>query len=154
MYEAANWVGVITTPSATLTIEQSRSFSNSSRKVYLNNATPRLASLFTKLIEFLNLLDTTLMNFVRYNVPLKGNIDNDCYALMWPLESGVELDSIHQRLDMILNAKKFQSTNLSQDLFAKYRNTKLFSDSVQMEKYKINSLAKTIQTEWDQIRSQ
>lgn len=58
LYESANWVGIITTPSATLTLDKLDSFNNAIKKI---NYTDQSDIIKEILLNFFNILKFTVM---------------------------------------------------------------------------------------------
>jgi hypothetical protein len=147
LYEAANWIGMITTPSATLTLDQLNSFKQSTGKLDDSNIHDDVKQILKDFYKILYIVDVASTYFIKYDVSLKTPIENDCYVLGWPFTNGPDLNQIEHKLNDFLDFNKFQTKNIHHGLYVKYRNTQIFYNFIQNEKHfiKINDqVSKTI----------
>jgi hypothetical protein len=145
-FEMANWIGIITTPSATLAIEQLNSFSKSINSSNFHTMGRMADDLLRKFFRYVKTVDIASTYFMRYKVPFKNHVGIDAYALVWPYTNGEDLNLIRNKLNEFLNFQKFQTEIISHDIYEKYLNTKIFSDFVEKEKFEIMQIEKDLQS--------
>jgi hypothetical protein len=133
LHESANWIGIITTPSATLTIDQLNSFGKHLKELDLSNLPTIVKETLDHFSTIMYTVDVASTYFIKYPVPFK-NIENDCYSLAWPFAYGQDLSEIEKKLNSFLNYNKFQTEDIDHDLYVKYRNTQKFYNKIQNEK--------------------
>lgn len=148
LFETSNWGGIITTPSATLTLDQQDTlkaaknqidrFQNEEHGIEIDEDTQKL---FNELSETININKDISPNFlIKYDVPQKSSFETDCYAVAWPIiedENSIEIES---KLKDFLDFTKFQKENISNDYYLKYRNTQTFYDSFKNKKMSLEDI--------------
>lgn len=126
LYESANWGGVITTPSATLTLDHL----NLLREKENMKKIPKkdeLMMLYTIVDNFLEAYDIFSTYMIKYPVPFKNSIQIDCYSLAWPFFGlDPENNVIRKKIEKFLDYRKFQREKVNVELYTKYRNTQAF----------------------------
>lgn len=133
-YESSNWIGISTSPSASLTLEQERkidSLRNTSLSSELNNNKINLGNLFKILPNV----------FVKYDIPTKNGIEKDGWALSWPNlfhNSWESNDIIDEIFNKELSYEKYQNSSIEKGIYFKYKNTKDFYNNVLKENQIIN----------------
>jgi hypothetical protein len=128
LYEIANWAGIITTPSATLTLNQINSFkemadlNNNLQDIDIDS---NIKNIFFRTPQILLPINNFL---VKYNVPLKNTFDRECYAISWPKIQDEMSDTIAKTLNELLYYRKYQQVFMGHSLYTKFVNTKHFYD--------------------------
>src|SRR6185312_310486 len=87
LHESANWIGIITTPSATLTIDQLNIFGKHLENLDSSNLPTIVKETLDHFSTIMYTVDVASTYFIKYSVPFK-NIENDCYSLAWPFACG------------------------------------------------------------------
>lgn len=126
LYESANWGGVVTTPSATLTLDHLNLVREKEniKKIPKNTG----MGVFQEIAEdFLEIYDIFTTYMIKYPVPFKNSMHIDCYSLAWPF-FGLESENgiIKKRVEKFLDYRKFQREKINIELYIKYRNTQAF----------------------------
>jgi hypothetical protein len=96
LFEESNWIGVMTTPSATLAIDQMNSFSKYIDMFNLPKLDATAKQILDDFFRIIKIIDVGNTCFIKYNVPLKKLFANDCYALAWPLTHDKDVEEIEK----------------------------------------------------------
>jgi hypothetical protein len=133
-YEDSDWIGVTTSPSASLTLEKERKIDqiNSKLDAELENTKISLNVYYEKLKK----------TFVKYDIPKKNRIEKNGWALAWPIVFTKNVESnkkIIEIFDKNLSYITYQNNFKKKDIYFKYKNTKDFFDDL-IKKYDITKL--------------
>lgn len=124
LYERTNWSGIVTTPSAELTIE------NIKEEWKLKNAFENLEfhvkDLVPDAMRLSEIIESLLIGYIKYDIPLKISSRTTSYALNWTYVKPEVVKIMDAHLNDLLDFKKYQTTNVNFDQYEKYRNTKDF----------------------------
>lgn len=127
LFENSNWGGIVTTPSATLTLDQLNSFQDSH---LIGSHSDKENSDKVSIISTIRSMAPTNLKhlLVKYDIPLKSVIERDGYAIAWPSINDDRVGKIEKNLEELLDYAVFQKQLIGYDLFIKYKNTKIFYD--------------------------
>ena len=125
IYEDSDWIGVTTSPSASLTLEKERKIDQIDSKLdaELENIKISLNLYYEKLKK----------TFVKYDIPKKNGIEKNGQALVWPIVFTNNLESnkkIIEIFDKNLSNITYQNNFKKKDIYFKYKNTKDFFDDL------------------------
>lgn len=134
-YESTEWIGVSTSPSASLTLEQERKIDliqNNLFSANINNNKINLGNLF-KILSYV---------FVKYDIPTKNGIEKYGWGLSWPNIFHNSFDS-NEKVNNIFNKElsynKYQKNFIKKEIYIKYKNTKDFYNHI-LRNYSITNL--------------
>jgi hypothetical protein len=123
LFESTEWIGISTTPSASLTIEQTKEKLDKYVKL---NPQYSFENFHLDSLPILNLLRKSF--FIQYDLPTKNGIEKRGWALAWPLlDDNLE---IYKIINQTLNFRKFQQKSIEYDTYKKFKNTKQFYESI------------------------
>ena len=122
-YTLSNWIGISTSPSASLTLEQDPQLNEFKSLVEILDI-----SLERKNISLNDSFHLIFNVFVRENIPRKNGIEKDGWALAWPLFYNNEVlnTDIENILQKNLDYKKFQTQPVTDNIYMKMKNTNEF----------------------------
>jgi hypothetical protein len=127
-FENTDWIGISTSPSATLTLEQARDLDS-----ILNIEASAHVKGMKGNIDLRKLFHIMKNSFTSYDIPTKTGVEKKGWALSWPVFYGSgELyhtqDEIIHTISKELSYHEYQRTSINKDKYTKFRNTKEFYD--------------------------
>jgi hypothetical protein len=153
-YESTNWVGISTSPSASLTLEQdTRIFDDYSsfkstidnlekeNRERINQLRPEQRKVLDLMYTYAELLEEWKKIYIQYDIPNKNGIENDGWALAWPLIQNDDSETIFNILNHELDFTKYQNRTVGYDVYLKRRNTRRFYSFCSNKSTKINLAA-------------
>ncbi len=119
----SNWIGISTSPSASLTLEQDPQINEFKSLIEALDI-----SLERKNISLNDSVRLFFNVFVKENIPRKNSIEKDGWALAWPLFYTNEISNtdIENILQKHLDYKKFQTYPITDNIYMKMKNTNEF----------------------------
>jgi hypothetical protein len=127
-YESTSWIGISTSQSASLTLEQERKGSSFERDAVA--ITTSYKGLKANLQAILDLIKSS---FIRYDIPRKDGTERKGWALAWPtfFDKGAyytRRDQVNRVFEKELSYKKYQESPIGYDIYNKFKNTRFFYD--------------------------
>lgn len=122
-YTLSNWIGISTSPSASLTLEQDPQLNEFKSLVETLDISVEI-----KNISLNDSFRLVFNVFVKENIPRKNGIEKDGWALAWPLFYNNEVlnTDIENILQKNLDYKKFQTQPITDNIYMKMKNTNEF----------------------------
>ncbi len=138
-YESTNWIGISTSPSASLTLEQDTKIFDAyislkktidslddKNKERINKLQHEQKKVFDLLYAFAEVLNEWKKFYIQYDIPNKNGIESDGWALAWPLINNHDSKTIFYVLNQELEFTKFQNKTIGYDIYSKRRNIRRF----------------------------
>ena len=143
-HESTRWIGINTSPSALLTLDQDTEFFNSFDTIkelvdrqdqsIIDRLPEQQKTMVMFLVDIANLLANLKKYYVSYNIPNKNGLEKNGKALAWPLFDDEYIKEIEQIFKEELHFSKFQQSTIGYEIYMKWKLTKDFYD-ICMSKY-------------------
>lgn len=129
-YEDANWMGISASPSVSLTLEQDRGIDIFGKNIGQKKISVEKKEKVISQNEIQNLFNIIKNSFLEYDIPKKNGKERG-WALAWPYNPSKGITNNNKIIKIFnknLSYSRYQDNFVDNDIYLKYKNTKLFFD--------------------------